>query len=140
FELAEQAPSDASETLAALAHPPDLPIPAEEFEQTDLLAAEKKTIKLFISAHPLKQMRDVLRARVDCPIATLAEHRDKDWVTVGRIITKTKRIRTRNDNHMMFATLDDLKRSIELLVFGKALAKHETTLSVDEIVLVKSQV
>jgi DNA polymerase-3 subunit alpha len=140
FELAEEAPSDASEALAALARPPDRPIPAEEFEQADLLAAEKEAIGLFISAHPLKQVREVLRARVDCPIAALGERRDKDWVTVGGIITEAKRIRTRNGDHMMFATLDDLEGSIEMLVFGKALAEHEAALGVDEIVLVKGRV
>ena len=46
-------------------HPP---IPAEEFEQAELLAAEKEAIGLFVSAHPLKPLRDALRARVDCPI------------------------------------------------------------------------
>ena len=58
-------------------------IPAEEFDQAELLAAEKEAIGLFVSAHPLKPLRDALRALVDCPIAALADRRDKDWVTVG---------------------------------------------------------
>ena len=86
-------------------HPP---IPAEEFDQPELLAAEKEAIGLFVSAHPLKPLREALRARVDCPLSALAERRDKDLVTVGGIITEAKRIRTRNGDPMMFATLDDL--------------------------------
>ncbi|HTA12171.1 MAG TPA: hypothetical protein VK765_02030, partial [Solirubrobacteraceae bacterium] len=42
--------------------------------------------------------------------------------------------------HMMFATLDDLAGSVELLVFGKALGEHEAALAADEIVLVKGRV
>ena len=38
--------------FAAPAHPP---IPAEEFDQAELLAIEKEAIGLFISAHPLKE-------------------------------------------------------------------------------------
>jgi DNA polymerase III subunit alpha len=121
----------------ATVHPP---IPAEEFEQPELLAAEKEAIGLFVSAHPLKPLRDALRARVDCPISALEDRRDKDWVTVGGIITEAKRIRTRAGDHLMFATLDDLAGSVELLVFGKALAEHEAALVVDEIVLVKGRV
>ena len=98
---------------------------------------EKEAIGLFISAHPLKPLREALRARVDCPLAALAERRDKDWVTVGGIITEAKRIRTRNGDHMMFATLDDLAGRVEMLVFGKALAEHEAALAVDEVVLVQ---
>jgi DNA polymerase III subunit alpha len=144
FDLAEDAPagspSASSGTPAGIAKPPDPPIPAEEFEQAELLAAEKEAIGLFVSAHPLKPVRDALRARVDCPIAELEARRDKDWVTVGGIITEAKRIRTRSGDHMMFATLDDLAGSVEMLVFGNALAEHEAALAVDQIVIVKGRV
>jgi DNA polymerase-3 subunit alpha len=118
-------------------HPP---ISAEEFEQAELLAVEKEAIGLFVSAHPLKPLREALRARVDCPLSALSDRRDKDMVTVGGIIVEAKRIRTRNGDHMMFATLDDLAGAVEILVFGKALAEYETVLAVDEIVLVKGRV
>jgi DNA polymerase-3 subunit alpha len=134
FDLGDGGGAPAAPTLARL------PIPAGEYDQSELLAAEKEAIGLFISAHPLKPLRDALRARVDCPIAALEERRDKDTVTVGGIITETKRIRTRSGDPMMFATLDDLAGSVEMLVFGKALAEHEQALSVDSVVLVKGRV
>jgi DNA polymerase III subunit alpha len=129
-----------------LARPVHPPVPTAEFDQAELLAAEKEAIGLFVSAHPLKPLRDALRARVDCPISALEDRRDKDWVTVGGIITEAKRIRTRNGDHMMFATLDDLAGAVEMLVFGKALAEHdraaagEAALAVDEVVIVKGRV
>jgi DNA polymerase III subunit alpha len=154
FDLQEDppAPGDASAggvsafAGAGLQRPVHPPIPAEEFEQAELLAVEKEAIGLFVSAHPLKPLRDVLRARVDCPLSALADRRDKDWVTVGGIIVEAKRIRTRNGDHMMFATLDDLGGAVEMLVFGKALAEHdragaaESALAVDEVVLVRGRV
>jgi DNA polymerase-3 subunit alpha len=118
-------------------HPP---IPGEEFEQAQLLAIEKEAIGLFISAHPLKPLREALSARVDCPISALAERREGDLVTVGGIIVECKRIRTRNGDPMMFATLDDIGAAVEMLVFGKALGEHEAALVVDEVVLVKGRV
>jgi DNA polymerase-3 subunit alpha len=127
----------AAAAFAAPAHPP---IPTEEFDQPELLAVEKESIGLFISAHPLKQVREALRVRVDCGLADLAQRRDKDWVTAGGIITAAKKIRTRNGEHMMFATLDDLEGSVEILVFGKALAEYEGALGVDSVVLVRGRV
>jgi len=127
----------AAAAFAAPAHPP---IPTEEFEQPELLAIEKESIGLFISAHPLKQVRDALRERVDCPLAELAGRKDKDWVNAGGIITAAKKIRTRNGEPMMFATLDDLEGSVEILVFGKALAEYEGALGVDSVVLVRGRV
>jgi DNA polymerase-3 subunit alpha len=127
-------------SIQGLARPSHPPIPAEEFEQAELLAAEKEAIGLFVSAHPLKPVREALRARTDCQLAALSERRDKDWVTVGGIVTEAKRIRTRGGDHMMFATLDDLEGSVEMLVFGKALAEHEAELAVDRVLLVRGRV
>ncbi len=140
FDLEEQPAGEGGGSRPGLGAPAHRPIPSEEYEQAELLAAEKEAIGLFVSAHPLKPVREVLRTRVDCSLASLVDRRDKDLVTVGGIITETKRIRTRNGDHMMFATLDDLGGSVEMLVFGKALAEHEDVLVADEIVLVKGRV
>jgi DNA polymerase-3 subunit alpha len=118
-------------------HPP---IPPEEFEQVELLAIEKEAIGLFISAHPLKEVREALRAAVDAPLSSLPDHKDGDWVTAGGIITQAKKIRTKKGDPMMFATLDDLEGAIEVLIFGKALAEYEGALGVDEVVLVRGRV
>jgi DNA polymerase III subunit alpha len=125
---------------ASLHRPAHPPIPAKEFDQSELLAIEKEAIGLFISAHPLKPLREALRARVDCSLAEVGARRDRDQVTVGGIITEAKRIRTRNGDPMMFATLDDLEGSVEVLVFGKALEAYGGELGVDQVVLVRGRV
>ncbi len=125
---------------SAFVRPAHPPIPAEEFDQAELLAVEKEAIGLFVSAHPLKPLREILRARTDCQLAALSDRRDKDWVTVGGIIIEAKRIRTRSGDPMMFATLDDLAGAVEMLVFGKALSEHEAALAVDQVVLVRGRV
>ena len=56
------------------------------------------------------------------------------------MITQAKRIRTKKGDPMMFATLDDLEGSVELLVFGKALAASEEALAPDSVVLVRGRV
>jgi DNA polymerase-3 subunit alpha len=123
--------------FARPAHPV---IPPEEFDQAELLAVEKEAIGLFISAHPLKPLREALRVRVDCSLADVSSKRDRDQVTVGGIITEAKKIRTRNGDPMMFAPLDDLEGSVEILVFGKALEAYGGELGVDQIVLVRGRV
>jgi DNA polymerase-3 subunit alpha len=141
FDMLGAGGSDAAPTNGTPAfRPANPPIPAEEFDQSELLAVEKEAIGLFISAHPLKPLREALRARVDCSLAELPERRDKDWVTVGGIITEAKKIRTRNGDSMMFATLDDLEGAVEILVFGKALGEYEGSLGVDQVVTVRGRV
>jgi DNA polymerase III subunit alpha len=131
------ADSGASSPFTAPQHPP---IPPLEFDKAELLAVEKEAIGLFISAHPLKEVREALRAVVDAPLSTLAERKDGEWVTAGGIITQAKKIRTKKGDPMMFATLDDLEGAIEVLIFGKALAEYEGALGVDEVVLVRGRV
>jgi DNA polymerase-3 subunit alpha len=133
-------PADSPAGAAPFAAPAHPPIPPDEFDQAELLAIEKESIGLFISAHPLKEVRDALRAAVDCPLAALPDRRDGEWVAAGGIITQAKKIRTKKGDPMMFATLDDLEASIEVLIFGKALAEYEGALGIDEIVLVRGRV
>jgi DNA polymerase III subunit alpha len=120
--------------------PSHAPIPQLEFDRSELLAAEKESLGLFISAHPLKDVRAALNARVDCSLAELADRRDGDWVTVGGMIAQARRIRTKKGDPMMFATLDDLEGSVELVIFGKALAASEDAAAADAIVLARGRV
>ena len=52
-------------------HPP---MPADEFDQRELLRLEKETLGTFLSAHPLGEVRDALRARVERPLAAVGGH------------------------------------------------------------------
>jgi DNA polymerase III subunit alpha len=121
----------------APAHPP---IPTDEYDRTEFLAAEKEALGLFISEHPLKAVRGALSARADCSLAEVAAKRDGEWVRVGGIVAATKRIRTKKGDPMMFATLDDLEGQVELLVFGNVLASAEDALAPDRIVVVRGRV
>jgi DNA polymerase-3 subunit alpha len=124
----------------AFAGPAHAAIPGDEFDQNELLAAEKEALGLFISAHPLKEMGAALRAKADSTLAELSSRRDGDWVTIGGMITQAKKIKTKKGDWMMFATLYDLETSVEIIVFGKTLASCEEVLQTDSIVLVRGKV
>ena len=119
---------------------PDLPVPELTNAREDLNAWEKETLGLFLSSHPVKEVRPALRARVDCSLAELPERKDGDWVTVGGMIAECKRIRTKKGEPMMFATLDDLEGQVEMLVFNSAYAANADKVDVDAIVLVRGRV
>ncbi|HWP33731.1 MAG TPA: DNA polymerase III subunit alpha, partial [Solirubrobacterales bacterium] len=116
------------------------PISAAEFERRELLAMEKETLGTYLSSHPLSEVRDALRARVDCALAELAAKQDGSWVTVGGIVTECKKIRTKSGNQMMFATLDDIEGQVEMLVFKADEAESARTIAPDAIVLVRGRI
>jgi DNA polymerase-3 subunit alpha len=126
-----------NEDAAAHHDPPIVPLPEDRKQLNEW---EKETLGLFLSSHPLKEVRPALRARVDCSLTELAAKKDGDWVTVGGMIAECKRIRTKKGDPMMFATLDDLEGQVELLVFNSAYAANADKVDVDKIVIVRGRV
>ena len=71
----------------------------EEFEQRELLRLEKETLGTFLSAHPLSEVRDALRARVDCSLSELG-------AKAGRLLGHGRRHR-----HRVQAAHDQARRA-----------------------------
>jgi DNA polymerase-3 subunit alpha len=115
------------------------PISAAEFDRAQLLALEKETLGTYLSSHPLSEVRDALRARVDCSLAELAGKPDGAWVTVGGIVTACKKIRTKSGTQMMFATLDDVEGQVEMLVFKADESESAAVIAPDAVVLVRGR-
>jgi DNA polymerase III subunit alpha len=133
------------EDAAAHHDPPIVPLPDDRKQLNEW---EKETLGLFLSSHPIKEVRPALRVRVDCSLADLHAkkqdgrwvHPDGEWITVGGMIAECKRIRTKKGDPMMFATLDDLEGQVELLVFNSAYAANADKVDQDRIVLVRGRV
>jgi DNA polymerase-3 subunit alpha len=115
-------------------------VPAVPDERVERGAMEKETLGLFLSSHPLKEVRAALRARVECSLAELDKKKDGEWVTVGGTITESKKIRTKKGEPMMFATLDDLEGSVEMLVFNSAYANNADKIGDDKVLIVRGRV
>ncbi|MGI8715273.1 MAG: DNA polymerase III subunit alpha [Solirubrobacteraceae bacterium] len=130
----------ANGAAAAFAGPSHAPIPGEEFDRSEMLAAEKESLGLFISAHPLKEVGPALHAKADSTLAELTDRRDGDWVTIGGMVTQFRKIKTKKGDWMAFATLYDLDASVEIVVFGKVLDACGDALETDSIVLVRGRV
>ena len=115
------------------------PVPMDEFDRGYLLEVEKEALGLYVSEHPLKRVKPALRQAVDCSIAELGHQKDGSWVTIGGIISQSRKIRTRSGSSMMFATLDDLEGDIELVIFARTLESFEALLQPDQLVIVRGK-
>jgi DNA polymerase-3 subunit alpha len=136
-EPAVGAPGGGGSAFSAPTHPP---VPLLDDDPKERNAMEKETLGLFLSSHPLKEVRPALRAKVDCTLAGLADKKDGDWVTVGGMIAESKKIRTKKGDMMMFATLDDLEAQVEVIVFNSALEANGGKLDVDKMVILRARV
>ncbi|MEV4421799.1 DNA polymerase III subunit alpha [Patulibacter sp. NPDC049589] len=118
-------------------HPP---IPTVEFDQRELLAMEKEVIGLFLSAHPLKDVRDALAKKTECGLADLRSRPHDSWIQVGGIVADIRRINTRKGDVMLRGVLEDTDGSVDIVVFPKGTPELEPILQPDAVVLVRGRV
>ncbi|HHX72970.1 MAG TPA: DNA polymerase III subunit alpha [Clostridiales bacterium] len=113
----------------------------EEFPLKERLAMERETIGLYLSGHPLDEhlesfrkagaipIRDILGSNTAGEDEMVAETEaeplvsDGDYVLIGGMITQMKFKTTKKNEDMVFATIEDVTGSMEILVFPTVLVR-----------------
>jgi DNA polymerase-3 subunit alpha len=125
------------ESMFEVEHPP---ITSEEYEKNDLLRMEKESLGLYVSEHPLTAVKEQLVRKTDTRLAEVPAQRDGEIVTVGGIVGALKHLTTRKGDPMVFARLDDLTGSAEVVVFNSVYVHSRELLAADSILVVKGRV
>jgi len=110
-----------------------------EFTPERLLALEKETVGLYISGHPLAPYSRFLREHT-VSSKELEELADGQRVTLGGILVTGKQILTRNGEPMLFATLEDLTGTVEVVIFPRLYAENRSLLEEDACLLIEGVV
>jgi DNA polymerase III subunit alpha len=118
-------------------HPP---ITGDEFDRADLLAFEKETLGLYITSHPLADVRDQLRRKVDTQLRDLGGRPDGAAVTIGGLIAGMRTLVSKSGQPMAFVRLDDSVSQVEVVVFNSTYAAAREYLREDAVILVKGRV
>jgi DNA polymerase-3 subunit alpha len=118
-------------------HPP---IPATEFEKSELLRLEKETLGLYVSEHPLSGVRDQLHRKTDAALSELERRRDGEVVTVGGIVAALKHLTTKRGEPMVFLQLEDPTGAAEVVVFATTYQTARELCVTDRILVVKGRV
>jgi DNA polymerase-3 subunit alpha len=116
------------------------PLSAEEFEKSDLLHMEKESLGLYVSEHPLTAIRDQLRRKTDCSLNELERRRDGEIVVVGGIVASLKMMTTKKGDPMVFAGLEDVTGSAEVVAFNSVYQQARDLLVEDRVLIVKGRV
>ena len=124
----------------------------------DLLNMEKEMIGIYVSGHPLDEYREYIKSNSNVNSIVLNEQSnnndnndnvneqennvdyDGKVATICGVITSTKILTTKSARQMMFATLEDLYSSIELVIFPNVYEKFSHILSVDNVVKVTGKI
>lgn len=114
----------------------DVTVPEEEFSKKEKLAFEKEMLSLYVSDHPLSGI-NILEDFVTVSVNEIEEY-DENLITAGGIITNLNKRYTKKGELMATFILEDLKGTIECVVFPKSMKDLDSELWEDRIVLVKA--
>jgi DNA polymerase III subunit alpha len=92
--------------------------PAPPATKRETLVWEKELLGLYVSEHPFREISGRLGSYFT-PINSLPNHKKEKTIRCGGILTEAKKILTKNNEPMVFATLEDLSGSVEVVVFPR---------------------
>ncbi|HEY5528211.1 MAG TPA: DNA polymerase III subunit alpha [Thermoleophilia bacterium] len=120
---------------------PPVEIPRDDFSREELLALEKETLGLYVSSHPLKDIRHQVRREADHLISQLADLADGTITTIVGMVSAVKRITTKKSGETMaFVTIDGLEGTVEMLCFPSFYLENKELLVEDKVVKIKGRV
>ena len=137
FDLGDDGDDGGDAPAVSRSHPA---VPEGEWDKADLLKREKETLGLYVTSHPLADVKDQLARRADVQLASFSGLRDGQVVTVGGLVTSMRTLVTKKGDQMAFVELDDTTATIEVIVFANALAAVRSVLHPDAVVMVKGRV
>ena len=114
-----------------------VPIPPLDFDKKEKLAFEKEMLGLYVSDHPLMGAEDGAAAphRRHHRGAGRAERRRRAGI-VGGVVTGLQRKYTKKGDLMAVFTLEDLRSTVEVMVFPKTMTSIGHLLADDAVVIV----
>lgn len=116
-------------------------IPVDDFSREELLALEKETLGLYVSSHPLKDLRHHVKREAGHLISQLAEVPDGTITTIVGMVSGVKRITTKKSGELMaFVTIEGMEGSVEVICFPAVYQENKEILVEDRVVKIKGRV
>ena len=113
----------------------------KEWPQSQLLSFEKALLGFYITGHPLAKYEKALKMLTRNNTATLGELADGQEVSIGGIIAKVKFTFTKKTGEKMaILILEDLKGTVEVLVFPRTFKQVGKYIANDAIVFLKGTI
>ncbi len=114
-------------------------VPVEEWSKEQRLLAEKETLGLYLTGHPITRYESELRHFISSRIVDLKPDRDQKIIIAG-LIVGIRTMNSRRGDRMAFITLDDRTGRIELGVFPENYQRYRDMLVKDKLLVVEGTV
>ena len=121
-------------------------VEALEWSKEQLLLAEKETLGLYLSGHPIdryvKELALFIPKRIsqlDAPEAKGYKRNEIPVITAGLIVA-IRTMKSKNGGRMAFVTLDDRTARLEVRVFADVYEQYQAALQPDKLVVIQGKI
>ena len=127
-------------------------IEREEFNEKELLQAEKEMLGIYVSGHPLEKIREQIEKQTNIntmqikqtesleeDVAEKSEFKDGQFVKYAGIISSVKKKYTKSNKLMAFITVEDLYGTVEIIAFENTVMQAGEILVENSIVMVEGR-
>jgi DNA polymerase-3 subunit alpha len=109
----------------------------DEWDHKQLLSFEKETLGFYITGHPLLRFVNSLNKVTNTDSEGIAEKKDRESVTFGGIVSDIREVTTKKKETMAYVTIEDMKGSVNVIVFTDLYRKAFSVLHGEEPVFIK---
>lgn len=113
---------------------------APETPSKETLAWEKELIGVYVSEHPLTQVKNRLRDVLTSYVGVLDEEANGQQVVVAGMVQRVYRHTTKKGNPMAFVTLEDTQGSCDIVVFPRVWRETKDLWQPERILVVSGKV
>ncbi|MEO7803343.1 MAG: DNA polymerase III subunit alpha, partial [Actinomycetota bacterium] len=112
-----------------------------EIERSDLLAAEKEMLGLYVSEHPLSNVAAALRYQTEAEVLDLKQGPDGAIKSVGGILSGLVRKFTKKGDVWYQGVLEDIHGSVDVVFWPQTVQATASELLIDDqIVIIKGRI
>ena len=144
FDLMGGADSDEAakggDSSAGTSNGQPVPIPEDDFTKEELLRLEKETLGIFLTSHPLRDLRRQIREEAEHLISELGGLGDGQVTTIIGMVSRVKKLTTKSGDQMAFVVVQGIEDSIELTCFPKLFSDSRELLEEDQLVKIRGRV
>ena len=116
-----------------------VPVPGDEYDQTQMRRVERELLGVYVSSHPLDGHEHRIAAQSDRQIADLPELRDGHPVVIAGMISAVTGKTTRKGDPYAVAVLDDTTGEVDLTIWPRAWAKSQSLCTADALIVVEGK-
>lgn len=110
-----------------------------EWVEMERLQAEKETLGLYLSGHPISAHETELARFISCRLKDAAGNTDKRVFLAGLIVDSRTRV-TQSGRRLGIVTLDDRTARLEMVLFGDVFERYKSLIEKDTLVVVEGEI